>query len=146
MSEKIRETVHTLLIDGKIKGFVGLIEREGHVMPHLFCDPKDLDQLSLGDHVKPGDARYPLNQILITLAMRYPEETFAILVRGCDERGLKELFKWNQLREEKVIPIGLGCPDDLAKGCECEKPYPDHLIDGPQGEKASNQKMAEIVK
>jgi hypothetical protein len=47
--------------------------------------------------------------------MAYPEESFAVLVRGCDERGLKELFKWKQLNEEKVVLVGLGCPDELAK-------------------------------
>jgi len=113
-------------------------------MPHLFCDPQELEFLSLGEKEKPGDARYPLDQIMIQLAMAYPQETFAVLVRGCDERGLKELFKWKQLNEDKVIPIGLGCPDDLAKACECEKPFPDCLMDGPKGEKAESQKVARI--
>jgi len=72
----------------------------------------------------------PLNQLMIRLAMAYPNETFAVLVRGCDERGLRELFKWKQLAEDKVLIIGIGCPDELAKACECEKPFPDHLIDG----------------
>jgi formate dehydrogenase subunit beta len=144
MSKKIKETVQTLLTGGKISGFLGLREENGHIMPHLFTDPKDLDHLSLGDQGKPGDARYPLNQILIQLAREYPDETFAILVRGCDERGLRELFKWQQLREEKVILIGLGCPDELAKACECEKPFPDSLVDGPKGEKVDSQKVAGV--
>jgi len=144
MSKKIKETVQTLLTEGKIKGFLGLREESGNIMPHLFCDPNELDQLSLGDRGKPGDARYPLNQLLIRLVITYPNETFAVLVRGCDERGLKELFKWKQLNEEKIISIGLGCPDELAKACECEKPFPDSLIEGPQGEKFESQKVARI--
>jgi ferredoxin len=144
MSQKIREYVQGLLAEGKIKGFVGLREECGHIMPHLFCDPRDLEHMSLGDGDGPGDARYPLNQLLIKVAAAYPGDTFAVLVRGCDERGLRELFKWEQLNEERVIPVGLGCPDELAKACECEKPFPDCLIDGPQGERADSQKVARI--
>jgi ferredoxin len=144
MSTKIQETVQRLLAEGKIKGFLGLREENGHILPHLFCDPAELKDLSLGDRGKPGDTRYPLNQILIRLAIEYPEETFGVLVRGCDERGLKELFKWNQLSEGRVIPVGVGCPNELAKACECEKPYPDCLVDGPKGEKADCQRVARI--
>jgi len=144
MSQKIKEQVKQLLADRKIKGFLGLREENGHVMPYLFCDPQELDSLSVGDWKKPGDARYPLNQILIQLAMAYPDETFAVLVRGCDERGLRELFKWKQLEEGKVIPIGMGCPDELAKACECEKPFPDCQIDGPKGKGAPSQRISKI--
>jgi ferredoxin len=144
MSQKIRKYVEGLLSEGRIKGFLGLRQEHGHIMPHLFCNPAELGHLSLGDRDGSGDARYPLNQFMIRLAREYPDDTFAVLVRGCDERGLNELFKWEQLNEERVIPVGLGCPDELAKACECAKPFPDCLIDGPQGEEAGNEKMARI--
>jgi len=54
MSAKIRETVQALLAEGKIKGFLGLKKENGHIAPHLFCDPKELDSLSLGDGGSPG--------------------------------------------------------------------------------------------
>ncbi len=146
MSQKIQEYVKKLFSEKKIKAFLGLKKENGHIMPHLFCDIEGLSNLSIGDYRRPGDARYPLNQILIQLAMKYPEEKIGILVRGCDERGLIELFKWNQLKKENVILIGMGCPDELAKACECEKPYPDSLIDGPKGEKVENHKLSEINK
>jgi len=111
MSTKIKEAVRALLTEGKIKGFLALREEKGNVMPHLFCEAKELNVLSLGDWKTAGDTRYPLNQLMIRITMAYPEESFAVLVRGCDERGLKELFKWKQLNEEKFIPIGIGCPD-----------------------------------
>lgn len=144
MSERIKEYIQGLLSEGKVKGFLGLREEYGHIMPHLFCTPGDLEHLSLGDGAKAGDARYPLNQMMIRLAKEYPEETFAVLVRGCDERGLRELFKWNQLSEERVIPVGLGCPDELAEACECERPFPDCLIDGPKGKEGNCEKVARI--
>ncbi|MGB9628285.1 MAG: 4Fe-4S binding protein [Thermodesulfobacteriota bacterium] len=144
MSQKIKEEIKKLLTEKKIKGFLGLRKENGHIMPHLFCTSEELESISLGDWRKSGDARYPLNQILIQLTMEYPHETFAVLVRGCDERGLRELFKWKQLDEEKIIPIGIGCPDELAKACECEKPFPDSLVDGPKGEKVESQRVKRI--
>lgn len=144
MSEKIKEYVKGLLIDKKIAGFLGLRKIDGHILPYLFCDPEELESFCIGDWRKSGDARYPLNQILIRLAMHYPKETFAVLVRGCDERGLRELFKWKQLEEEKVIPVGIGCPDELTKACECEKPFPDTLIDGPKGMGVDNERLKKI--
>ena len=144
MSQKIKAYVEGLLAEEKIKGFLGLREQNGHIMPHLFCSSQELKNLSLGDYLKSGDARYPLNQLLIRLTLEYPQETFAVLVRGCDERGLKELFKWKQLNEDRVIPVGLGCPDELARICECEKPYPESLVDGPKGTEADSQKVARI--
>jgi len=144
MSQKIKEYIERLLAEKKIKGFLGLREENGHILPFLFCDPRELVHLSLGDRGKPGDTRYPLNQILIRLVIEYPQEVFGVLIRGCDERGLKELFKWKQLPEERVIPVGLGCPEELAKACECEKPFPEGPIDGPKGEGVDSQKVARI--
>lgn len=144
MSKKIKEHIQKLLNEGKIKGCLALKKENGNILPHLFCDSQELEYLSLGDWKKSGDARYPLNQLMIRLAMAYPNETFAVLVRGCDERGLRELFKWNQLAEDKVILIGIGCPDELAKACECEKPFPDSLLDGPQGTPMENKRVASI--
>ncbi|MBW2058892.1 MAG: 4Fe-4S dicluster domain-containing protein [Deltaproteobacteria bacterium] len=144
MSQKVRQHVQQLFSEGKIKGFLGLREDGGQILPHLFRRPEELERLSLGDWKKPGDARYPLNQLLIHLARQHPDETFGVLVRGCDERGLRELFKWNQLDKERVLPVGIGCPDELARACECAKPYPDSLIEGPQGEKRENERVDRI--
>ena len=79
MSQKIKEHVQKLLTEEKIKGFLGLREENGNIMPHLFCDPKELDLLSLGDWKKAGDTRYPLNQLMIRLTTEYPE---GLTVRG----------------------------------------------------------------
>jgi len=52
------------------------------------------------------------NQLMIRITMAYPEESFAVLVRGCDERGPERtVSNGKQLNEEKVIPIGIGCPE-----------------------------------
>jgi formate dehydrogenase (coenzyme F420) beta subunit len=130
MKQKIIDQVKKLLGEKKIDAFLGLREGNGHVAPHLFTNGDELQGLSLGDSEKPGGARYPLNMILIEIAKSYPEATFGVLVRGCDERGLIELFKWNQLKEEKTVPVGIACPGELAAACECAKPYPEALVAG----------------
>ncbi|MEH0021271.1 MAG: 4Fe-4S ferredoxin [Desulfobacter sp.] len=132
MIDQIKAHVATLLRDKKIAGFLGLIEKNGHVAPHLFRDADALDGFCLGDRHAAGDARYPLNKTLGTIARAYPDDTFGVLVRGCDERGLYGLFRLNQLDKKRVVPVGLGCPGDLALACECKKPFPDSLVAGDQ--------------
>jgi len=142
--EKVKETVRELLGSGKIKGFLGLCKKNGHIGPHLFRDEGDLDNMVIGDLHGPGDARYPLNKQLIHLARCYPEETFGVLVRGCDQRGLKALFVWNQLEPEKVVPVGIACPQALAEACECLQPYPEEFVEGEKGEGYSQDSVAKI--
>jgi formate dehydrogenase (coenzyme F420) beta subunit len=134
MSEKVKAKVRELLVSGKVKGFLGLREMDGNIGPVLFSDPLQLEELVVGDGKRPGDTRYPLNKLLVTLARCYPEEVFGVLVRGCDERGLKTLFTWNQLNPEKVVPVGLACPQELAEACECRKPFPDEFVEGEKAE------------
>ena len=130
MSEKVKGKLKELLASGRIKGFLGLRAMQGNIGPFLFSSPADLDGLVVGNRARPGDTRYPLDKLLVNLARCYPEDTFGVLIRGCDERGLKALFTWNQLNPKKVVPIGIACPQDLADACECLKPYPDEFVDG----------------
>jgi formate dehydrogenase (coenzyme F420) beta subunit len=143
MIEEVKSKVKELLESGKIKGFVGLLQRNGHIGPHVFTDDTDLEHLVVGDVNRPGDARYPLNKTLIHLARKYPDEVFGVLVRGCDERGLKTLYVWNQLNPDKVVSVGIACPPELAGMCECRKPYPDDMV---AGEKAEGVESIEVGK
>jgi len=135
-----------LLQEGKVRGVLALKEIGGQVVPYLFRDPQELEWMCWGDVRRPGDARYPLPQVLLHLARAHPGETFAVVVRGCEERALRELFKWEQLDPERVIPIGIGCPDELAQACECAKPFPDCLVDGPRGKEVAPQAVAALEK
>lgn len=141
MIEDVKAKVKELLESSAIDGFVGLAERNGHVAPHLFRQPDELELLSLGDREQAGDARYPLNKLLINLACAYPDSTFGVLVRGCDERGLKTLYTWNQLHRDKVVPVGIACPQDLADRCECAQPFPDNPV---AGEKAKPHEFGSV--
>jgi len=120
--ERLRDKVRKLLAEGKAAGYIGYKMVEGHPLPHFFSKDhlKEVDEAI----VAPGDARYPLDKLLIQVAARYPEDTFAIQVRGCDERGLIELYKWGQLDQEKVVLVGFACPQDQADYCECPGPFP----------------------
>ncbi len=144
MIDKVRQRVKELLGQGEIKGFLGLSNKNGQVAPHLFTDAGELETLVLGDFKGPGDARYPLNKVLIQLSRAYPEERFGVLVRGCDERGLKNLFVWNQLEPKKVVSVGIPCPQELADACGCPQPYPDDSVAPPVAEGAEARHLAEM--
>lgn len=144
MDDKIKKKVRELLDSGRIKGFLGLRECCGQVGPYLFTDSKDLDGMVAGDRNAPGDTRYPLNKLLITIARHYPGEVFGILVRGCDERGLKTLFSSNQLDSEKVVPVGIACPQELADACECLKPSPNEFVAGQPAEARLFESVAKL--
>ncbi len=144
MIENVKQKVKELLESGKIKGFLGLKEANGHVGPYLFCNGADLKKMVVGDWKRPGDSRYPLNKLLIHLAMSYPEDTFGILVRGCDERGIKTLYTWNQLNPDKVVSVGITCPQELADACECLQPYPDEYVGGDKAEERAFESVAKV--
>jgi len=144
MIEDVKQRVKELLDTGKVKAFLGLCKKNGHTSPHLFTSSHELDTLVLGDGNEPGDSRYPLNKYLIKITRAYPGEKFGVLVRGCDERGLKTLYVWNQLNPENIIPVGIPCPQELAEKCECLKPYPDEFI-GSEKAKESTYKSVESM-
>jgi len=47
--EKVIDRAKELLGEGKIKGFIALRERNGHVQPHIFTTVEELTALNLGD-------------------------------------------------------------------------------------------------
>jgi len=144
MTDDVKKKVEELLRSGEIKGFLGLSEQNGHVGPHLFCEGDEVDNLVIGDRNLPGDSRYPLNKQLVHLARGYPDDTFGVLVRGCDERGLNVLYTWNQLNPNKIIPVGIACPQELADACECVRPYPDEFVAGDKAQPVSSGSVARI--
>lgn len=143
MKKTIIEYVKKLLADGVIDGFLALKETEEHVGPHLFTNPDELELLNLGDLDVPGDARYPLVKSLTRLVNRFPDKTFGILVRGCDERALIRRYnddRVHPLNPAQVVPVGISCPEWLTNKHECGKPWPDAMV---AGEKISGVAVAE---
>ena len=144
MIESIKTKVGELLGSGEIKGFLGLAEKHGHIAPHLFQSGDDLDNMVLGDVKSAGDARYPLNKYLINICKAYPKDKFGVLVRGCDDRGLTTLYTWNQLNPNKIVPVGITCPQELANACECSEPYPANITAGEKADGCTSQSVADV--
>ncbi len=80
------------------------------------------------DHLTTGAVRYPLSKVLIQIAVQYPDKTFGILCRACDERALIELYKNTQLKADKVVTLGIACSDELVHACRCKNPIPSNLV------------------
>ncbi|MBU0465520.1 MAG: 4Fe-4S binding protein [Proteobacteria bacterium] len=144
MIDRVKQKINELLSAGSVKGVIALAHANGHVTPCLFQKGADLEKLSLGDGQTSGDARYPLNKVLITIARQYPDDIFGVLVRGCDERGLYTLYRLNQLEADKVVPIGISCPQSLALECECKKPYPDEMVAGEKSEGVLQKHLQDV--
>jgi ferredoxin len=137
--KEMLEKVKQLLQEGKIAGFIGLKQQHGQPAPYLFTK-ENMEEL---ESLVVGGTRYPLNKVLLRVANRYREDRLGVMVRGCDERGLNELFKWNQLRRDRVVPVGVACTHELAEACECYKPYPSEWVVGEKTEGISQSKRLE---
>ena len=141
MIENVKQKISELLDDNAVTAVVGLKNANGHVTPALFQKGDDLSTLNIGEVNAPGDARYPLNKVLVTITRQYPDDIFAVLVRGCDERGLYGLYRLNQLDPQKVVQVGICCPEKLARTCECTKPFPDDPIAGDKVDQVDQKKV-----
>jgi len=115
--------IKTLLDEGRVNGFWAYKTVHGFPIPWLFTN-ENADELEPWHSTS---ARYPLMKLLLALSRKNPEKTYGILVRGCEERALEELFKWSQLDRDRVIVLGQACSEEMAEYCECRQPYPDRL-------------------
>jgi ferredoxin len=140
MIEQVREHVKSLLAEGKIHAFLGLKDLEGSVFPHIYEQPEELDNgFSIGDVGSPGDSRYPIARILMTALSTDPNKIVGVLVRGCDERALNEILRWNQIKAgDRIVKVGVACPQALADSHECRKPFPDEFVAGDKAQPVAN--------
>jgi formate dehydrogenase subunit beta len=124
--EPLRKAIEGLLDD--VEGVLALRGTSGHVAPHLFREKGELDELAVSP-------KYPLPGTLRLIQAEHPEARLAIVCRGCEERGLIEMAKRNQVNLERVVVIGLACTAEEAEECRCAKPYPSVLVDTQVGER-----------
>jgi formate dehydrogenase subunit beta len=120
--DKTRQKMKRMLEEKGAGAILGLRLNHGHPVPYLFTRAEDLK-----DWVADEANRYPLTKLLIKIAKKHPDEIFGIVVRGCEERSLIELFKNFQLRREKVRVIGIPCSQELATRCRCGRPFPSEV-------------------
>lgn len=148
MVEEVKEHVKKVLAEGKIAGFLGLKDADGNIFPFLFITPEDLQNgFSLGAVPEGPPQRYPMAKLVFDLLSKYPEKSFGVLVRGCDERALNELIRWNQIpgAAERLVKVGFACKSELAQAHECRQPYPDEIVAGEKAEGVANESVKEIT-
>jgi len=106
----------------EVDGVIGLKSGpSGIVAPHLFVKEK-ADELSFLA-IWPKE---PVPDTLKIILRAHPDAKLAIVCRGCEERGIVEMFKHAQLKLENVTLIGLQCEQEEAEFCRCAKPFTVH--------------------
>ena len=122
--DTLKVKVESLLSDGALAGFLGMKQVTAHAFPHLFTSAGELDGLVI------GEGRYPMSKIALTIARRHPGRKFSVMVRGCDERSLVELFRNRQLDPAQIVMVGIACPAEKAQACKCPRPFPSQIAAG----------------
>ncbi len=112
-----------ILDDGLVDKVFAYKTVHGFLFPWVFTR----DSASELEPWAPNAARYPIVKLLLAEARKSPGTKLGILVRGCEERALRELVKWTQIDPDRVVVLGQACSAELAATCECAKPYPDQL-------------------
>ncbi len=124
--DRLKELIRESLEQGKVAGVVGIMREEGHPRPALFTKENidDVEKLVIDEN------RYPVAQVLLTIARKHPEATLGIVVRGCDERAVIELIRNEQLKKEQIVLFGVPCDAKMAEACKCPQPYPNEVVEG----------------
>ncbi|MCX7822248.1 MAG: 4Fe-4S dicluster domain-containing protein [Syntrophobacterales bacterium] len=126
----LRDYVMQLFEKEMIKAFVGYRREGGHLIPAIFRTIGELDFMELDHDEVCNVERYPIGDICRRLLDSWPEGKLGVMVRGCDERALFEMSKWNQVDLDRLVLVGIACSGEWIKKCGCKKPYPDNLIVG----------------
>jgi ferredoxin len=135
--QALRQAVQVAL--GELDGVIALRRTpDGNVAPFLFSDPAELADLVL-------EPRYPVPDTLRLLQQAYPEARLGIVLRGCEERGLVETAKHNQVNLDNVRGIGLNCTAAEAEACRCAKPYIGVWVSEGVGEKVAGVEDARLA-
>jgi len=117
MIEAVKEEASQLLRQG-YDGVLGLAKRWGQAGPYLFTKPEELQDLVL-------EPRYPLAKIICQLQRKWPDKKLGAIVRGCDQRALKNLEERGIFQRDGFVFIGIACSAEEAEACNCDKPLYD---------------------
>lgn len=116
----LREAIEKILpeVDGVIALKAG---PAGIVAPHLYLkeNPGEMDDLAIWP-------KEPVPDTLKIIQKAHPDAKLAIVCRGCEERGIVEMFKHTQNNLANVTLIGLHCVLEEATFCRCAKPFTVH--------------------
>lgn len=132
----LRDAVKTLLDSGQVAGVLALRQAWPSTVPHLFHAGDDLSNLAVWP-------KHPVPQTLNLLQDADPAIQLGMVIRGCEERGLIELAKRNQVDLGRLTLIGLACTAEERDACRCEWPYPTRIDVGEKVEGAADALVAE---
>lgn len=137
--DAVREAVANLLAGGQVDGVLALRADGPASAPHLFRPGDSLDDLVLWP-------KYNLPKTLDLLLETHPEARLGMVTRGCEERGLIELAKRNQVDLDRVEMILLACTAEERDECRCAWPYPSRVDVGEKVEGIADEILAEHEK
>jgi formate dehydrogenase (coenzyme F420) beta subunit len=116
----LRETIEKILPG--FDGLVGIKTGPANIVaPYLFSKehPEDLAALAIWP-------KEPLPDTVKIIQKAHPGVKLAVVCRGCEERGLVEMAKHEQINLDNLTLIGLQCEQAEAEFCRCAKPFTSH--------------------
>lgn len=134
--DALRRAVSELLDSGQVEGVLALRAQWPASTPHLFRPGDDLSNLVLWP-------KYQLPKILDRLLAAAPNVRLGMVTRGCEERGLIEMAKHNQVDLARVEMIRLACTAEERDECRCAWPYPSRIDVGEKVEGMADALVAE---
>ncbi len=134
--ELVRDAVRKLLEEGSVAGVLALRASGASAAPHLFRPGDDLNALVVWP-------KYALPRTLDMLLEAHPEARLGMVTRGCEERGLIEMAKHNQVDLERVEMIMLACTAEERDECRCAWPYPSRIDVGEKLNGSADPLVAE---
>lgn len=134
-----RNAVRELLDSGKVAGVLALRAGGPSSTPHLYRQGDDLADLVLWP-------KYNIPKVMDLLLQAGPDVRLGMVTRGCEERGLIELAKRNQVDLSRIEMIGLACTVEERDACRCAWPCPQRIDVGDKVEGIADALVAEHEK
>jgi formate dehydrogenase subunit beta len=131
-----QEAVKQLLESGEVEGVLALRASGPSSVLHLYRPGDDLADLALWP-------KYNIPKIMDLLLQAAPNARLGMVTRGCEERGLIELAKHNQVDLARIEMIGLACTAEERDQCRCAWPYPSRVDVGDKVEGIADALVAE---
>jgi ferredoxin len=135
----LRDAVQTLLESGEVDGVLALRADVPASRPHLYRPGDDLGDLTLWP-------KYAIPKTMDLLLATHSEVRLGMVTRGCEERGLIEMAKRNQVDLDRISMIGLACSAEERDECRCAWPYPMRIDVGEKVEGIADHLVAEHAK
>jgi ferredoxin len=124
------------LESGQVSGVLALRAAGPASTPHLFLHGDDLSDLVLWP-------KYSIPKTMDLLLQAYPGVRLGMVARGCEERGLIEMAKRNQVDLAHITLIGVACTAEERDYCRCAWPYPTRIDVGEKVEGIADRLVAE---